>query len=286
MTIGHIDHEKWAKKALEYLVDHVRHFEGGHKFVYYKQLAERIGYPKPHTGSFFASQIGKTLGKMGHLIENETIDGERPPRIQYLVVRKQTGMPGDGIKEFYPEYPKLSKDKKKDYIVAEYRKIFEYGSRWDKLLIKLGITNAETSSSSSTHLKLHNPYGSEGSPEHMALRDYIYENPGIVGVLPHDKYKEYPLKSGDFIDVLLGTGTEIVGVEVKSKRSGVDDLERGIFQCVKYKAVLEAESILSSSNASVSCVLVIESELPQRLRNISDKLGVKVYENITPRSVK
>ena len=80
-----IDHAHWAREILKYLVKHVSSFRGGKKFVYYGELAKSIGYPEPHRGSFFAQRIGGTLGEMGHLIENFTIDGERPPHIQALV---------------------------------------------------------------------------------------------------------------------------------------------------------------------------------------------------------
>src|SRR5258706_12974730 len=272
------DHQYWASEVLKFLVEHVRDFRGGKKFIHYGELAKAINYPEPQYGNLFANRIGRTLGQMGRLIDNVPIDGEQPPYIQALVVRTGTNLPGDGIKEFYSDYPNLPKDKKKDLIAAEYQRIFDFGSRWEELLLELGIAtdNAEIKKRKDF---LHNPYGSEGSPEHKALGDYVYENPAIFGIIAVRKFREYPLKSGDIVDVFFETATEIIGVEVKSARSGDDDLERGIFQCVTYRAVLESENFVREKTTKVKCFLVIESALPRELRRTSDKLNVEVWDN-------
>ena len=132
-------------------------------------------------------------------------------------------------------------------------------------------------------MRLHNPYGSEGSPEHKALRDYISQNPLIVG-LPKNLIGtcEYPLKSGDKVDVVFEANNEIVAVEVKSRRSGVDDIQRGLYQCVKYKSVIEAESLVKKIDKSVRTVLVLESEFPKVLNTVKTRLGLTVLSNIDP----
>lgn len=273
-----IDHEYWAREVLKYLVTHVKNFRGGKKYIYYGELAKAIHYPTPYSGSVFANNIGHTLGEMGHLIENEVIDGERPPYIQALLVAVGSNLPGDGIKEFYRDYPNLPKDKKKDLISVEYQRIFDFGSRWEKLLDKLGI-KADKLDTPGKNLELHNPYGSEGSPEHQALRDYIFNHPELFGCKPADKFREYPLKSGDSVDVVFETPDEIIGVEVKSARSGYDDLERGIFQCFKYRAVMEAEDYIRGIKRKAKCFLVSECTLPYDLLRVSQKLGVEVLED-------
>ncbi len=276
-----IDHTYWAKRILEYLISHIKDFQGGEKFVSYSDLAKEIGYPPPHQGSAFARRIGETLGVMGHLIEDLPIDGERPPYIQALVVNKSSRLPGDGIKEFYPDYPMLPREKKRDLVLREIQRIFEFGSRWEKLLEKLNLSSG--GKSETLRRSLHNPYGSEGSPEHRALRDYVYNHPEVVGEFSVvAKYREYPLKSGDVVDVLFKTPTGMIAIEVKSRRSGEDDIERGIYQCVKYKAVLEAESIILGEQGFVDCILVLEGNLPQGLNRVASRLQVSVLEDIKP----
>ncbi len=279
-----IDHRYWAEKTLQYLISHIRDYKGGNKFVYYGELAEAIGYPEPYKGSVFGLRIGQTLGELGHMIESMVIDGEHPPYIQALVVKKGDKLPGDGLKEFYEDYPDLPRDKKKDLIAAEYERVFNFGSRWEKLLEELGLSTDKTSAKEKDRKAnpLHNPYGSEGSPEHQKLRNHVYQNPQLLGISPIARFREYPLKSGDFIDVVFETPTEIIGVEVKSYRSGHDDLERGVFQCIKYRAVLEAERTVASSSKKIECILITEPELPRHLRSVTKKLGVRFLDNFSP----
>jgi len=276
-----IDHTYWAKEVLKYLVSHIKNFQGGDKFVYYGDLAKAIGYPEPYQGNVFARRIGETLGVMGHLIENIPVDGERPPYIQALVVSKSSRLPGDGIKEFYPDYPMLPREKKRDLVQREVQRVFEFGTRWEKLLEELNIPIGDKSETSQH--SLHNPYGSEGSPEHRELRDYVYDHPEVVGQsYVVAKYREYPLKSGDVVDVLFETSEGIVAIEIKSRRSGKDDIERGIFQCVKYKAVLEAENIILEEQSPVDCILVLEESLPRGLNRVASQLQVSVLEGVKP----
>ncbi len=278
---GQIDHTYWAKEVLKYLVSHIKHFQGGEKFIYYSDLAKAIGYPAPHQGNVFARRIGETFGVMGHLIEDIPIDGERPPYIQALVVSKSSRLPGDGIKEFYPDYPMLPKEKKRGLVLREVQRIFEFGSQWEKLLERLNISSGDKSEA--LRRSLHNPYGSEGSPEHRELRDYVYNHPEVVGAFSvTDKYREYPLKSGDVVDVLFETPTGTIAIEIKSRRSGRDDIERGIYQCIKYKAVLEAENIILRKQRPVDCILVLEENLPRELSRVASQLQISVLEGIKP----
>ncbi len=278
-----MDHQKWAKIVLKTLVERIQNFDFGDKFITYGNLAKQIGYPGPHTGSNFGKKIGMTLGVMGHLFDGILIDGERVPYIQALVVNQNKKLPSDGLKEFYNNYPNLSDKKKRDYVYSEFEKIFKFGNRWEKLLVNLKIDPIEGNSSQSTLTKpnRYNPYGSEGSPEHIALREYIANNPHAINIDYNGSgIVEYPLKSGDKIDVVFELPSSFIGVEVKSRRSGNDDLERGLYQCIKYTSVLEAENKVNKNNATASCVLVIEGRLTPELRKAQRTLNVKVFEEI------
>jgi len=70
---------------------------------------------------------------------------------------------------------------------------------------------------------------------------------------------------------VFNSDNEIVAVEVKSKDSNWADLQRGIYQCVKYKAVLGAQN----DRLPVSSWLVTETELDGDLKRLAKKLGVK-----------
>lgn len=276
------EHTFWAKKILGFLINHVQNFKGGDKFVTYGAVAESVGYPGPYTGNLFGSNIGKTLGVMGHMFDGLIIDGVSVPMIQALVVSSLDKLPSDGLKEFNNTYPLLSKEKKKDFVQAEYRKLFEFGDRWVNVLKELGIgPSINTVSDKRKAGGLYNPYGSEGSPEHRALRDYIASNPSKIGIdIVAKGITEYPLKSGDSIDVVFEDDNSVFAVEVKSERSGNDDIERGLYQCIKYAEVLKAENKVGKRSKEIICVLVLADRLPIKLRKVRNILGLTVHENI------
>ena len=278
------DHQHWAKIILALLIQHVRSYQGGTKYLTYGEVAKSVGYPEPYTGNLFSKNIGDTLGVMGHMFDDIIIRSDSVPMIQALVVAHNTKLPSDGLKEFYPTYPGLSPEKKRDLAKTEYQKIFRFGDNWDLLAEDLRIQIEGSNEKTRVSVKnLRNPFGSEGSPEHREIRDFIAHHPEAIGLShPTNSYTEYPLKSGDCVDVVLEYEDRIVAVEVKSRRSGTDDLERGLYQCIKYDAVLKAEVLIYGSPKTVDCFLVVEGELSKPLIKVQRSLGLTVYSNISP----
>lgn len=225
---------------------------------------------------------------MGHLFDNLKIEtwDERIPFIQALIVSKTTEIPGEGIKEFEKKYPDLSRDKRLDFIRKEYEKIFEFGNRWNIVLKELKIEPVAFSSVQDVNSmgKYFNPFGSDGSPEHQTLCEYIKNNPQIV-YLPRNAnvIREYPLKSGDKVDVVFETEEMITAVEIKSIRSDENDLERGLFQCVKYHATLVAEEKVNGKRRKVKCYLVIQGQAPKEIHKTNSILLINLLENISPK---
>ena len=82
--------------------------------------------------------------------------------------------------------------------------------------------------------------------------------------------------SGDRLDVYfkLKDGKQIA-IEVKSRISDDADILRGIYQCVKYKAVLSAECLAHGENGNVDAFLVIENEMSEDNRKTANMLSVK-----------
>ncbi|MCL6272362.1 hypothetical protein M3P05_20830, partial [Sansalvadorimonas sp. 2012CJ34-2] len=64
---------------------------------------------------------------------------------------------------------------------------------------------------------------------------------------------------------------------VKSHISNENDLNRGIFQCIKYQALLRAEQKALSQPPTARAYLVTESDLPAQLQNLADRLGIYCY---------
>ena len=70
---------------------------------------------------------------------------------------------------------------------------------------------------------------------------------------------------------MYSTEDTILAIEVKSRDSNWHDLRRGIFQCIKYQAVLQAQE---QSCKSVDVLLVSECQLPIDLARLARRLGV------------
>lgn len=251
----------------------------------YEELAFKIGRLNKH-GVGHAHGMGDVLSKVGYLLKGIEVGwGEPIPHIQCLVVQKTgpgTGLPDDGIKEFWLEYPKLSHLEKEVKCQAEKLRVAEYGSRWNNVLRFLRISEVRPEP------KLGRVFGASGeSPAHKALKDFVKSNPRFVGVdAGAISISEYALPSLDTIDVLFKTRACWTAVEVKSVVSdGVSgDYERGIYQVVKYAAILNAMRMDRRFEVPeiVSAILVLECSLPAGLSSLASDLGVKVFENVKP----
>ena len=124
-------------------------------------------------------------------------------------------------------------------------------------------------------------YGGEGD-SHKELKEYIFNNPNVIGIEEYtEKQTEHILLSADRIDVWFKLADDsCVAVEVKSHKSTEADILRGIFQCVKYKAIMDAEDKVHRSEASNSSILVLGGTLSEHNKYYSDMLGVTVIDNV------
>lgn len=130
--------------------------------------------------------------------------------------------------------------------------------------------------------------GGEGEA-HRALKNYVAEHPELVqlGAAFPKGGTEVALPSGDKLDVSFrktdSVGNKLwVAVEVKSSISTIGDIARGIFQCVKYKAVMDAVVAFERKNQEIRVVLLLEGKLPNALLKLKEKLGIEVIDGISP----
>ena len=276
-----------AKDSLLELVKHVLAHQGESLAgITYEKLASRIGRLNKH-GVGHGHGMAAVLGNMGRLLRNLGTEwGERIPHIQCLVVRKtgiNQGLPDDGIKEFWQDYPRLTLAEKRAMAQAERNKVAQFGSRWNRVLQQLGLPPVEANPKA-----VAGQFGAGGeSPQHKALKEYVRCRPDLVGVEDGaDAFTEYALPSLDTVDVLFKTEKCWTGIEVKSVVSeGVaGDFERGIYQVVKYSAILEAMKRDEDFRVpeKIKVILVLEGMLPFNLRTLAARLFVKVIERVKP----
>ena len=129
-------------------------------------------------------------------------------------------------------------------------------------------------------------FGGGESEDHKALKTYVAQNPKVIGLGANTPtgITEFPLPSGDSLDVSFNGKKVWVAVEVKSSISAEGDIVRGLFQCVKYRAVMEAVLLTKSRPQNARALLVLESKLPHSLIPLRNMLGVEVVEGISPKN--
>lgn len=281
MTISDVQ----ARQSIEALVAHVAaHLGDLLEGITYQELARRICRLDKH-GKPYARGMGPVLSRMGKLLEGiEGEWGESIPYIQGLVVQKSghlKGLPSYGVAEFWPGFTEMSRAEKLNRVKAEHTQIAAFGSRWNRVLQELGLSEVvpEREHKGSR-------YGSLGESEaHRALKEHVRDRPDIVG-LDRDTpgILEYELPSLDTIDVLFKAPAEWVAVEVKSKVSDrlPEDYERGIYQTVKYAALLRAMARDDNYAVPSGCrtMLVLESRLPRQYAGLARAFGTTLVENV------
>ncbi len=226
------------------------------------------------------SGIGHTLGCVEDVISalrQET--GEQIPTLNALVHGKD-GIPSYGFSYVYTDYDSYPLEVKKALVNAENAKTIGY-EHWDTVLrllcLKPSIVNSQKDEEA---IRSGKRFGAGEGPQHKALKEYICAHPesiGIRNVVKSDM--EFILLSGDRLDVYFEQkdGTRIA-VEVKSKISADDDILRGLYQCVKYKAILDAENKVHGVFGKTRCLLAIEGTLSKSNQQVKDSLGVNVIE--------
>ncbi|MEN5312316.1 hypothetical protein [Pseudomonas koreensis] len=133
-------------------------------------------------------------------------------------------------------------------------------------------------------------FSGEGeSEDHRLLKEYVLNHPAIViddNIQGWLGKEEESLPSGDRADVCFRKGDSIIAVEVKSHISNDADLSRGIFQCVKYRAVCIAWQRALLQVPDAHAVLVIQRDLPPQLAELAERLSVDVRIVDTQRKAK
>ncbi|EMR0601142.1 TPA: hypothetical protein ACKPYB_000049 [Stenotrophomonas maltophilia] len=85
---------------------------------------------------------------------------------------------------------------------------------------------------------------------------------------------EHRLSSGDNLDAYFTNGRESLAVEVKASNASDAELMRGIYQPIKYRAVLRAECIALRKLALCDAVLVSSRQLGKACRALAKRSHV------------
>lgn len=246
--------------------------------IFYEDLADEVSMPNPRNLNYPLGCIGDALNDLSDEWEDEI------PHIQALVKNQHTNLPGPGFDGFLERKGEnWGNAKERRAIIESYwGKIAAY-PYWDDVLeaLKLAPTATDLAPIIASAAR---GGGGEG-PDHLALKNYVCANPQCVGLKVGDPAgePEYGLPSGDCIDVVFAQKRRIHAVEVKPAGSGIEDITRGLFQCVKYRAVLIARASYEHDDRTITVCLALGGVLPGRLVPLRNSLGIEVFESIVPR---
>lgn len=268
-------YQQRAKAALPILIAQAK----AGNTITYGQLAKELKMRNARNLNHVLGAIGNELGELSRQW------GKPVPAVNCLVVNKHNKTPGRGIGFHMPvaQFKKLSPLARQRILVRLNDDIWGYGD-WDKVLRHYGIApaipakNAELEAIAKTA-----KYGKAGgeTPDHRRLKEFIAQNPAVVGLPAKlNGTVEYTFLSADKIDVLFTTATTWIGAEIKGPNSDPADIVRGIFQCVKYQALIEAAQRYEQVSVESRVILVLGGALPTSLLRLVDLLKIEVKQEI------
>lgn len=273
MFAGEKLYQQRARQALPLLVRHAL----AQSHVYYGQLSQELGMPNARNLNYVLGCIGTTLK---HLADDW---GEEIPLIQSLVIGRSTGLPGSGFFEGFTNLKSPTQQQRKAILNQFHARIFAY-PKWLEVLTALGLHRAESNVTGAVEKARHGQGGGEGEA-HRKLKDRIYNNPALVEApsKPTVREREFPLPSGDRLDVYFEFGRRQFVVEVKPSESTVDDIARGLFQCVKYEVILIKWRAWQSEQVDIRVTLALGGLFPESLRGLRNVLQVEVIDQLDRR---
>ena len=248
------------------------------KPIYYSTLAQEVGMPNPRNLNYPLGCIGDALNDLSAEWDDDI------PHIQSIVINQHTDSPGPGFDGFLTEKGySWSNPRERKALFLEYRAKVSAYPYWDDVLEALKLAPTATPLAAIIETAGRGGGGGEGA-DHLALKNFVRDNPHLVGLKYGDPagVVEYCLPSGDSVDVVFAQKRRIHAVEVKPSGSGVLDITRGLFQCVKYRAVIAARAAYEHDDREISACLALGGLLPVELIPLRNSLGVDVYESIVP----
>ena len=257
---------KGLRQLFDYLLPHIE----TNSTITYGEIADRLTKDLHLKGQVFSLHPGPAVGTLMHRILE--IDGDAP--LLNLLVVSTTGKPGDGADIFIKDRFGLPRDdepipNREKLIEKEANRVFAF-KQWPRIYRRLFKADPPTidpitlrQGTEADGMPPNTSKGGRGGPaeseEHKDLKAYVLANPSCVGAppKPNRRKDEFMLLSGDEIDVVFEHGNSAYLVEVKSERSKEPDFMRGVYQCVKYRAVFQAQTAGVTPNLRIRAVLAV-----------------------------
>jgi hypothetical protein len=268
-------YQQRARAALPILVRQAK----ASQTITYGELTRELEMSNPRTLNYVLEAVGKWMLELGQRWN------EKVPAIQAMVVNKDTGLPGEGFGGFAPdpkEFKRATLRERKQIVDAMLREVYQY-KKWDEVLSASGLQATPAPLDAFPMDDRQYARGGSGEGEaHRKLKEAVAAHPEWLG-LPRafaPGQTEVVLRSGDRVDVVFANARQRIAVEVKAVGAPEQDLIRGMFQCVKYAAVLEAEASADQVQIDCQAILAFGGVLPKSLHPLRATLGIDVHENV------
>lgn len=246
----------------------------GHNEHTYGDLAHAIGKSK-------FSGIGHALYFVQQVLDNLSTKSCREiPTLNSLCKNAKTMLPSEGFEFVSPQYNDLDENGKRVFVKGLDSNAMNF-PHWDWVLKELELKEAVPFTEEQLEAIKHPRciYDGEGE-EHKALKYYICQHPESINYKDVDFAEtEHILPSGDRLDVYfeLSDGTH-VAIEVKPGISPDQDIARGVFQCVKYYAVMDALRNIECKDYEINVLLVTAGKISSQNKVLAEELDVEYVE--------
>lgn len=258
-----------VRKIIPILVGWAKRKETNHT---YGDLNRLLGYQDGRY-SGIGWQLGSVKLVFKRLQEEASLDSI--PALQALVSNARTGIPSEGFSYVHPKYDEMDLTEKQIIVENANNEAFNY-EKWDYVLALLGLKPYLSQADEDIIRSGSFGFGGEGR-EHKLMKEFIAAHPESIDEQISEKgILEHILLSGDRLDVFFPKANIVI--EIKPKLASDADILRGLFQCVKYKAILDAEAEVKGEIPDGKIILVIGGKLSQSNRNVQECLDIKVIE--------
>jgi hypothetical protein len=265
-----------ARRALPLLVRQAY----ARKKIYYSDFANELGMSNPRN-------LNHVLGAVGRAIQELAAEWKQEiPPLQCIVVNKNTGIPGNGLGWFLSDlrdFARRTAVERRQIVEIELVKVFNY-EKWEAVLGALNLTPlSDDPTLEGLKAEARSRGGVGECEDHRELKHFVATHPEVLGISGIGMgTTEYIFPSADRIDVVFRDSKRKrwVGVEVKGPSSDDADILRGLFQCVKYSALREAELRSDAKKENIEVILVLSGRLTPQLKQIRNLLGVEVMEGV------
>lgn len=251
--------KEYGDRLLPYLV----HAAKTRKTPTYGELADKIGIHH------------RVMSKVLAYIRDDICIQRGLSLITCIVVNQGTGLPGES---WLPQGTShlIGEEYQREYV--KYRDQVLAYKGWDALLKELDLEPVEpTVDNLDERGRAYSEYiertGGGESEDHRKLKEYIAAHPTAIGLEPDSGAQmEYLFVAGDRADIVFGIGPDAWAV-IEIKNGEIGELVKGVYQAIKYRALLQAEK-----GHGLSCqvdAFLVAYEIPADVSIFAAKFGIR-----------